>query len=89
MGVPNEGLIGESSVTTSNEEVGHHSTHVRCTHDAELILALGGAAVAGGAGLGLYTWQVEPHWVEVVRRPLPLPHLPPALRRVGLKRWQG
>ncbi|HEX5973138.1 MAG TPA: metallophosphoesterase [Gemmatimonadaceae bacterium] len=42
-------------------------------------LALGGAALASGAGLGLYTWQVEPHWVEVVRRPLPLAYLPPAL----------
>jgi predicted MPP superfamily phosphohydrolase len=42
-------------------------------------LALGGAALASGAGLGLYTWQVEPHWVEVVRRPLPLAYLPPVL----------
>jgi predicted MPP superfamily phosphohydrolase len=42
-------------------------------------LALGGAALASGAGLGLYTWQVEPHWVELVRRPLPLANLPPAL----------
>lgn len=44
-------------------------------------LALGGAALASGAGLGLYAWQVEPHWVEVVRRPMPLEHLPPALDR--------
>src|SRR5690348_14752995 len=42
-------------------------------------LAVGGAALASGAGLGLYTWQVEPHWVEIVRRALPLAHLPPAL----------
>lgn len=40
---------------------------------------LGGAAVASGAGIALYTWQVEPHWVEIVRRPMPLEHLPPAL----------
>lgn len=39
-------------------------------------LAAGGAALASAAGIGLYTWQVEPHWVEVVRRPMPLPHLP-------------
>lgn len=39
-------------------------------------LQLGGAAAAGAALVGFYTWQVEPHWVEVVRRPMPLPHLP-------------
>jgi predicted MPP superfamily phosphohydrolase len=27
----------------------------------------------------LYTWQVEPHWLEVVRRPLPIRGLPDAL----------
>jgi predicted MPP superfamily phosphohydrolase len=42
-------------------------------------LALGGAAVAGAAGVGLYAWQVEPHWVEVVRRAMPLEFLPAAL----------
>lgn len=42
-------------------------------------LALGGAAVASASGVGLYTWQVEPHWVEIVRRSMPLPHLPPGL----------
>jgi predicted MPP superfamily phosphohydrolase len=42
-------------------------------------LELGGAAVAGAAGVGLYSWQVEPHWVEVVRRPMVLEFLPPSL----------
>jgi predicted MPP superfamily phosphohydrolase len=42
-------------------------------------LTLGGAAVASAAGIGLYAWQVEPHWVEVVRRAMPLEHLPPGL----------
>jgi len=42
-------------------------------------LKLGGAAVAGAAGVGLYSWQVEPHWVEVVRRPMVLEFLPPSL----------
>lgn len=42
-------------------------------------LALGGAALASGLGVGLYSWQVEPHWVKVVRRPLSLAQLPPAL----------
>jgi len=42
-------------------------------------LAAGGAALAGAVGTGLYAWQVEPHWVEIVRRPMPLPHLPTTL----------
>ena len=42
-------------------------------------LELGGAAVAGAAGVGLYSWQVEPHWVEVVRRPMVLEYLPASL----------
>ena len=42
-------------------------------------LELGGAAFATAAGLPIYAWQVEPHWVEVVRWPMPLENLPPAL----------
>lgn len=42
-------------------------------------LRLGGAAATGAALVGFYTWQVEPHWVEVVHRTMPLSHLPPAL----------
>src|SRR5262245_51183894 len=42
-------------------------------------LALGGAALATAAGVPLYAWQVEPHWVEVVRRPMLLENLPSAL----------
>ena len=38
------------------------------------------AAVACGSGVGLYTWLVEPHWLEIVRRPLPIRGLPAALR---------
>ena len=36
---------------------------------------------ATAAGAGLYAWQVEPHWVEVVRRPMLLANLP--------QQWQG
>lgn len=36
-------------------------------------------AAALAAGTFLYTWRVEPHWVEVVRRSLPIANLPPAL----------
>jgi predicted MPP superfamily phosphohydrolase len=42
-------------------------------------LKLGGAAIASAAGIGLYAWQIEPHWVEVVRRSMPLESLPPRL----------
>jgi predicted MPP superfamily phosphohydrolase len=31
------------------------------------------------AGVGVYTWRVDPHWVEVVLRPLPVRGLPAAL----------
>ena len=43
------------------------------------LLRLGGAALAGAAGIGWYAWQIEPHWVELVRRPMPLSGLPPEL----------
>lgn len=32
------------------------------------------------AGLGLYTWRIEPHWLEVVERELPIKHLPASLQ---------
>jgi predicted MPP superfamily phosphohydrolase len=35
-------------------------------------------------GLGLYAWQVEPHWVEIVERPLPLRWLPRELQGARL-----
>jgi predicted MPP superfamily phosphohydrolase len=33
-------------------------------------------ALAAGAAAGGYAWRVEPHWVEVVRRDLPVARLP-------------
>ena len=42
-------------------------------------LVAGGAAAASAVAVGLYAWQIEPHWVELVRRPMSLPHLPPSL----------
>jgi uncharacterized protein len=44
-------------------------------------LLVGGAAAAAAAvaGLSIYTVFVEPHWLEIVRRPMPLEHLPPEL----------
>ncbi len=37
------------------------------------------AVAAGGAGVGLYTWRVEPHWPEVIERTMPLAGLPSSL----------
>lgn len=37
-------------------------------------------SVAAGLGTCLYTWRVEPHWVEVVERRLPILNLPEELR---------
>jgi predicted MPP superfamily phosphohydrolase len=39
---------------------------------------LSGALAAAVGGLGVYSWQIEPHWVEWVRRPLPVRGLPHA-----------
>ncbi len=33
-------------------------------------------AALGACGVGLYTWRIEPHWVEVVERDLPIAGLP-------------
>ena len=41
-------------------------------------------AVAGATGIGLYAWQIEPHWLEIVRRPLPVTRLPGSLVRKTL-----
>jgi hypothetical protein len=38
------------------------------------------ATVGASIGAGLYTWRVEPHWVEFVHRSLPVAGLPPDLR---------
>lgn len=35
--------------------------------------------LGGAAALGTYTWGVEPHWVEFVRRDMPIPGLPDSL----------
>jgi predicted MPP superfamily phosphohydrolase len=37
------------------------------------------AVAATSAATGLYTWRVEPHWLEVTHRELPLRNLPPQL----------
>lgn len=42
--------------------------------------ALGGTAL----GVGLYTWQIEPHWLQIVERPLPVANLPATLNGARL-----
>lgn len=39
---------------------------------------LKGSAALAGSGIltGLYTWQIEPHWVEFVRQKMPIKNLP-------------
>ena len=37
------------------------------------------AAASTAAAVGGYTWLVEPHWVNVVERELPIANLPPSL----------
>ena len=37
------------------------------------------ASVGGVIGCAGYAWGVEPHWVEVVRRELPIENLPEVL----------
>ncbi len=40
-------------------------------------------ATAGGmvsaVGVFGYTWRIEPHWVQIIERPLPIEHLPESL----------
>lgn len=36
-------------------------------------------SAAAAAGVGLYTWRIEPHWLEIVHRPLPVRGLPAVL----------
>jgi predicted MPP superfamily phosphohydrolase len=43
------------------------------------LLIAGGGAAAAALGLSAYSLFVEPHWVELVRRPMPLENLPPEL----------
>lgn len=49
-----------------------------------------GLVAAGAVGTVGYTFGVEPHWVEVVQRPLPLAALPPPLvgrRLIQISDW--
>ncbi len=47
-------------------------------------LRTGAAAIAGGLGAGVYTWRLEPHWLEITRRSMPINGLPPELEGATL-----
>lgn len=42
------------------------------------VLTLGLGTLAGAFGVGLYSWQIEPGWIEVSPLQLPLPRLDPS-----------
>jgi predicted MPP superfamily phosphohydrolase len=42
------------------------------------------AAATGGLATGLYTWRLEPEWLQVVSRDLPVRDLPPGLEGATL-----
>ena len=48
---------------------------MRTTRRTFIGRGLAGAVVA----TGLYTWRIEPHWLEIVQRPLPIANLPRSL----------
>ena len=39
-------------------------------------LWMSGSIASAAAGLGVYAWRLEPHWVDFVSRPLPIAGLP-------------
>ena len=41
-------------------------------------------ACAGGLGIIAYTWRIEPHWIELTRRSLPIENLPEELKGATL-----
>ncbi len=48
-------------------------------------LLQGAAATAGlSIATGLYTWQIEPHWLQIVERSLPIENLPTGLEGARL-----
>jgi len=51
--------------------------HLQLTRRRFLEAAAGG--MAGALGLGLYAYEVEPHWVEIVQRSMPIRNLPQSL----------
>ena len=44
-----------------------------------VFLRLAAAGAAASTSAGLYTWLVEPHWLQIIQRQLPIRDLPPSL----------
>jgi predicted MPP superfamily phosphohydrolase len=40
------------------------------------VLQMAAAAAAAAGGVGFHTWRIEPHWLEIVYRTLPIRNLP-------------
>ncbi|MCC7085700.1 MAG: metallophosphoesterase [Pirellulales bacterium] len=43
------------------------------------LLKIGGASLGTGIAAALYAWRIEPHWVRVAHRPMPIVGLPRSL----------
>src|SRR5688572_33244936 len=43
------------------------------------VLKMAGGLAGSAVAIGLYTWRIEPHWLQVVERDLPIAGLPDAL----------
>jgi uncharacterized protein len=48
------------------------------------LLKLAGGTVAAGTAAVLYGWRIEPHWVHVAHRPMPISGLPSSLEGLRL-----
>jgi predicted MPP superfamily phosphohydrolase len=56
-----------------------HEPSPRLTRRRFLRHVTGWGALAGIVGLPLYCWRIEPHWIEIVHRDMPIAHLPDRL----------
>ena len=54
------------------------------TLNRRTFLRAGLSTFAAATAVGTYTWRIEPEWLEVVHRPLPIRGLPPRLARKTL-----
>jgi predicted MPP superfamily phosphohydrolase len=50
-----------------------------CSINRRAFLRAGAAACLGTLGASIYAWRIEPHWVELVYRDLPIEYLPSKL----------
>jgi predicted MPP superfamily phosphohydrolase len=62
----------------ASDDAESKSTATKLSRRKFLRRAVGGMAGVSAATFG-YTWRIEPHWVEIVERPLAIPGLPEPL----------